>query len=65
MVALPQTLADKLMAYAYQKGLDRDSRFFDINRSQAWRILKLTAERQGSASLFIHTFCVTPTRLRG
>jgi len=55
MVALPQNLADKLMAYAYRKGLERDSRFFDINRSQAWRILKLAAERAGfSKSVYPH-----------
>jgi len=55
MVAMPQPLADKLMAYAYRKGLERGSRFFDINRSQAWRILKLAAERAGiSKSIYPH-----------
>lgn len=47
MVAIPQNLVDKMMSYAYQRGLDRDSKFFKINRSQAWRILQSAAERAG------------------
>lgn len=47
MVAIPQNLVDKMMSYAYQRDLDRDSKFFKINRSQAWRILQSAAERAG------------------
>ena len=32
VVALPERLADKLRAYAYEKGLKADERFFPINR---------------------------------
>jgi len=47
VVALPERLADKLRAYAYQKGIKPDQRFFPINRQRAWQILKEVSGRAG------------------
>ena len=47
VVALPERLADKLRAYAYQKGIKPDEKFFPINRKRAWQIIKETAEKAG------------------
>jgi len=45
LVALPERLADKLRAYAYQKGIKPDERFFPINRQRAWQIIKEVAKK--------------------
>ena len=47
VVALPERLADKLRAYAYEKGLKADERFFPINRQRAWQIIKEVAKKAG------------------
>lgn len=47
MVALPASLKDKLESFAYRQGIDRKSRFFDINRFRAWQILDETAQKAG------------------
>jgi len=47
VVALPERLADKLRAYAYQKGIKPDQRFFPINRQRAWQILKEVSYKAG------------------
>ena len=47
VVALPERLADKLRAYAYEKGLKADERFFPINRQRAWQIMKEVAKKAG------------------
>lgn len=47
MVALPVNLKDKLESFAYRQGIDRKSRFFDINRFRAWQILDETAQKAG------------------
>jgi len=47
VVALPERLADKLRAYAYQKGIRPDERFFPINRQRAWQIIKEVAKKAG------------------
>jgi len=40
VVALPERLADKLKAYAYEKKIGPQDRFFPINRQRAWQIIK-------------------------
>jgi len=47
VVALPERLANKLRAYAYQKEIKPDERFFPINRQRAWQIIKEVAGRAG------------------
>jgi len=47
VVALPERLADKLRAYAYQKGIKPDEKFFPINRQRAWQILKEVSYKAG------------------
>jgi len=49
VVALPERLADKLRAYAYEKGLKADERFFPINRQRAWQIIKEASKKAGIA----------------
>ena len=40
MVACPERLVDKLRAYAYEKKIKSEERFFPINRQRSWQILK-------------------------
>lgn len=49
VVALPERLADKLRAYAYQKRIKPDQEFFPINRQRAWQILKEISQKVGIA----------------
>jgi len=45
VVALPERLADKMRAYAYEKGIKINERFFPINRQRAWQIIKEVAKK--------------------
>jgi Tfp pilus assembly protein PilP len=36
LVACPQSLADKLKSYAYERKIEPQSRLFPIQRSRAW-----------------------------
>ena len=47
VVALPEGLADKLKAYAYEKNIGPKEKFFPINRQRAWQITKEVAGRAG------------------
>jgi integrase/recombinase XerD len=47
MVALPDTLAYMLKAYAYSKNLKLDERLWRISRQRVWQILKEIAEKAG------------------
>jgi len=47
VVALPENLADKMKAYAYEKGIKINERFFPINRQRAWQILKEVSYKAG------------------
>ena len=47
VVALPERLADKLHAYAYQNDIRPDDKFFAINRQRAWQILKEISRKAG------------------
>ena len=47
VVALPERLADKLRAYAYQNEIKPNERFFPINRQRAWQIIKEVAGKAG------------------
>jgi len=47
VVALPERLADKLKAYAYEKNVKLDERFFPINRQRAWQIIKEVSRKAG------------------
>ena len=49
MVALPEMLADKLKAYAYEKNIGPKDKFFPINRQRAWQIMKEISGRAGIA----------------
>ena len=47
MVSIPERLADRLRAYAYERKLEPKDRFFPINRSRAWQVIHRAAERAG------------------
>jgi len=47
VVALPERLADKMRAFAYQNDIEQNERFFPINRQRAWQILKEVSHRVG------------------
>jgi len=47
LVALSERLADKLKAYAYEKKIGPQDRFFPINRQRAWQVIKEVAGRAG------------------
>ena len=47
VVALPERLADKLRAYAYEKNIKINEKFFPINRQRAWQIIKEVARKAG------------------
>jgi len=47
VVALPERLADKLRAYAYENNIGLDQKFFPINRQRAWQILKEVSGKAG------------------
>jgi len=40
-----ERLADKLKAYAYEKKIGPQDRFFPINRQRAWQIIKEVAKK--------------------
>ena len=40
VIACPERLAEKLKSYAYEKKIGTNERFFPINRSRAWQIIK-------------------------
>jgi len=42
---MPERLADKLRAYAYEKNIKLNEKFFPINRQRAWQILKEVARK--------------------
>ena len=47
VAALPKRLADKLRAYAYEKGIKINERFFPINRQRSWQIIKEVSQKAG------------------
>ena len=47
MVACPGELANRLKAYAYEKNLTPDSRFWKFNRTRAWQIIKEASRKAG------------------
>lgn len=49
IVALPERLADKLRAFAYQNDVKQDEKFFPINRQRAWQIIKEVSGKAGIA----------------
>ena len=56
-VACPDALADRLGSYAYDHGLNRDDRYFEITRVRAWQIVKGAAERAGiTKRVYPHLF---------
>jgi len=44
-VALPARLKEKLESFAYRTKLEKEARFFDINRSRAWQILNEAGQK--------------------
>lgn len=46
-VSCPESLANKLIAYAYHKKLDPQDRFFPFNRIRGWQIIKEAAIKAG------------------
>jgi len=47
LVACPERVRDRLKSYAYEKKIGPNDRFFPINRSRAWQIIKSASERAG------------------
>jgi len=47
LVSCPETLTNKLMAYACHKRLDSLDKFFPFNRTRGWQIIKQAAIRAG------------------
>lgn len=47
LVSCPESLANKLMTYAYQKKLDPQDKFFPFNRIRGWQIIKESAIKAG------------------
>ena len=46
-VATPELIANKLIAFAYNRHLGPNDRIFDINRKSAWRIIKQAGRKAG------------------
>ncbi len=47
IVSCPESLTNKLIAYAYHKKLDSQDRFFPFNRIRGWQIIKEAAIKAG------------------
>jgi len=47
LVACPERLAEKLKSYAYEKNIGPMERFFPINRSRVWQIIKEASIKAG------------------
>jgi len=47
IVSCPGTLAERLMAYARKRRLDRQHGFFSFNRTRGWQIIKRAAKGAG------------------
>jgi len=43
VMSIPAPLSNRLEAYAYHNGLDKDQKFFDMNRQRVWQIVKRAA----------------------
>jgi integrase/recombinase XerD len=56
-VSIPGRLADRLKGYAYEKQLDATERFFNINRSRAWQIIRAVSLKAGlNKRVYPHLF---------
>jgi len=56
-ISCPEGLANKLMAYAYKRGLKPEDRIFDINRQRAWQIIKKAGKQAGvTKRIYPHLF---------
>jgi integrase len=56
-VAIPQSLADKLRAYAYEHEIEPQGRLFPFKRCRGWQIIKRASERAGfSKRVYPHLF---------
>jgi integrase/recombinase XerD len=56
-VSIPERLADRLKGYAYEKRLGVTERFFNINRSRAWQIIKAVSLKGGlNKRVYPHLF---------
>ncbi len=47
VMAIPQSLADRLEAYAFRHGLTKSDKFFPMNRQRVWQIVKRAAKDAG------------------
>lgn len=47
IVSCPESLTNKLIAYAYHKKLDSQDKFFPFNRIRGWQIIKEAARKAG------------------
>ena len=70
MVACPEELANRLKAYAYEKNLTPDSRFWKFNRIRAWQIIKEASKKAGITKrvyphLFRHSDAIERLRQTG
>ena len=57
LVSCPQSLADKLKSYAYERKIEPKSLLFPINRSRAWQIIKAASLKVGfNKRVYPHLF---------
>jgi len=49
LISCPERLAEKLKAFAFEKKIGQEERFFPINRSRVWQILKEASNKAGLA----------------
>ena len=43
VMSIPTPLSDRLEAFAYRNGIEKDQKFFDMNRQRVWQIVKRAA----------------------
>jgi len=70
LVACPESLANSLRSYAYERNLGLDDRFFCVNRSRAFQIIQQAAKRAGitkrvNCHLFRHSDAIYRLRETG
>ena len=57
LVACPQSLADKLKSYAYERKIEPSKPFFQIKRARAWQIIKAASLKTGfNKRVYPHLF---------
>lgn len=70
LISCPQSLADKLKSYAYERKIEPSERLFPIRRSRAWQIIKKASQDAGFTKrvyphLFRHSDAIERLRQTG